>query len=98
MNFIIRLLGLTPVANADKWYRKQTTWLSLLQGALGAGVAAYIALPARMTDQWPDWLISSFGYSTVAVAIATWVAANVRQDKIAAPPVVHEPLQRLPEE
>lgn len=97
MNWLLEKFGFTPVANADKWHRKWTTWLQALQLSFLALIALYITLPERFQNEVPQWAIWVVVGGAAVTTFITVFAANTAQHKI-QPPIKYEPLQRIPEE
>lgn len=95
MNWIIRALGMTPVASAPIWTKKWTTLLSALQAAFIAVIALWFTFPDRAKDLVPDWVIIAVIVGAALTTFATVVAANVLQSKLVVP-VKYDPLQKLP--
>ena len=68
MNWLLTLLGLTPVADVADWTRWWSTRLAALSGACGAAAFAYGQLPPQWQAQLPDWLGGALGVASIASA------------------------------
>lgn len=96
MNWIIQMLGLKPVDNAQSWKGKWTTWLSAFQLGFLALIALYVTFPIRWQELTPAWAITTVIIGAVVTTFVTVVAANVRQQKLPQPPIKYEPPSQLP--
>lgn len=87
MNWLLARLGLTPMPNADRWPRKWTTYLSALQLGFLSLIALYVTLHEDLQHVVPRWALGAVVAGAAITTFANVVAANARQEKLAAPPV-----------
>lgn len=79
MEKLLKLFGLTPMANASLWKSYWTTKLSALQIALGGAAVAFAMMPTRWQEQFPDSFGLYCGLATVVVGFLTPPAAATAQ-------------------
>ena len=85
MERLLRFFGLTPVASAFQWKSKISTWIGVLQVALGAAVVAWTQLPAELRTEVPRDVVALVSGATVLLGFLAPLLTNALQPKLQSP-------------
>jgi hypothetical protein len=94
---LLQMLGFEPTWDAQVWLKKWSTWLAVVQAALGAATLAWVALDADMRAAIPVIIPKVTGIATLAIAFITPILTNATQRKLPTPETTNEKVQALPD-